>query len=273
MQLPRRPSMRTVRCGSLIAFLGASLPAIGGAAAAPEAFVPDLPVGGHVVRTGPVNLLPGSVAARVNDHRVTATTWAGYDGGKQSALFTETVEARLVGRLVLVAGVGYTAEMPGSPGFRPQVGLRLQILDQERHGLEGAAAILYRQDQFTDEGGFFQGAVALERRFGRLLLVGNLIYGQDGEGDDREGEARLSALIAVGPGVRVGVDGRYRHELWSDDPKGASRTRPVAELVAGPTASFTLGTWAVMAEAGFSSVSVPATQNGVIALAGFGSCF
>jgi hypothetical protein len=264
---PPRPFVKL----SLLAVVGASLLAAGSAHAAEDILEPD--VSGRLLRSGPVDLLPEAVAARVNDDRVTATTWAGYDGGKRSPLVTATVEARIVGRLVFVAGAGYTADMPGAPGFRPQIGLRAQLLDQSRHGVDGAVSVMYRQDQFTMEGGFYQGAIALERQQGRLLVVANVLYGQDGEGDDRYGEGRLAPMIEVHSGLRVGLDARYRHDLWSDDPRGASRDRPVSELVAAPTASYTHGSWIVMAEAGFSSVSSPATQNGVIALAGLGSCF
>lgn len=271
-RVPRAP-MRAVRCTPVMAVLGASLLAITSARAEQDVLDPDLTASVHAARNGSVNLLPESIAARVGDERVTATTWAGYDGAKRAALFTTTVEARLVGRLVLMAGGGYTAEIPGSPGFRPQVGLRLQALDESRHGVDGSVAVLYRQDQFTDEGGFLQGALAIERRLGRLVLVGNMLYGQDGEGDDRNGAGRLAAMYAVHPAVLFGLDGRYSHELWSNDPKGAARTRPVSELVFGPTASVALGTWVVMAEAGFSSVRSPGTQNGAIALTGLGSSF
>jgi hypothetical protein len=261
----------TRRFVSLVAALGASLLAVGTARAAEDVLEPDLTTTPR--RSGPVDLLPEAVAARVNDDRVTATSWAGYDGGKRSPLVTATVEARIVGRLVFVAGAGYTADMPGSPGFRPQIGLRAQLLDQHRHGIDGAVALMYRQDQFTTEGGFFQGAMAFQRQQGRVLLVANVLYGQDGEGDDRYGEGRLAPMVEVRSGLRVGLDARYRHDLWSDDPRGANRDRPVSELAVAPTASFAHGSWVVMAEAGFSSVTTPATQNGVIALAGVGSCF
>ncbi len=273
MHSPGRPPIRWIRGASWTALLGAWLLSAGSAAGAADVPDSDLTWPGPLVRTGPVNLLPDGIAARVNDDRAVATTWAGYDGARRSPLVTATVEAPLVGRLVFLAGAGYTAQMPGSAGLRPQLGLRVQLLDQARHGADGAVAVMYRQDQFTREGGFYQGAVALQRRQGRLLVVMNLLYGQDGEGDDRQGEARLAGLVSAGPGLTFGLDGRYRHDLWSDDPRGAGRDRPVSELMAGPTASFTHGAWIVMAEAGLSSVQIPAAQTGVIALAGFGSCF
>jgi len=222
---------------------------------------------------GPVNFLPDAVGARVTDDHATVTSWAGYDGPKRSPLITAMMEARIVGRVVLMAGAGYTADLPGAPTFRPQVGLRAQLLDQAKHGIDGSAAVMYRQDLFTDEGGFIQAAFAFERQQGRLLVVGNVLYGQDGEGDDRDGEARLAAMVETARGLRVGLDGRYRHDLWSSDPRGASLDRPVSEIMAAPTASLSYGSWAVMAEAGFSSVRTTVTSNGLIAMGGLASSF
>jgi hypothetical protein len=68
----------------------------------------------------------------------------------------------------------------------------------------------------------------------------------------------------------LGVDTRYRHALWSTDPNRFVRDRPDAELLVGPTASYARGSWAVMAEAGFSSVRTAVTQNGLVALVGVG---
>lgn len=272
MPFPRR-APRGAACGlSLVALVGACLLNARPAAAESDVLDPDL-TAKRPLRTGPVNLLPEGVAARVNDDRVVATTWAGYDSARRAPLLTATVEARIVGRLVFLAGAGTTAQTAGTNGLRSQIGLRLQVLDQARQGVDAAAAVMLRQDQFTSEGGFYQAALALERRQGRLVLAVNLLYGQDGEGDDRQGEARAAGMVATGRGVLVGVDARYRHDLWSADPRGAGADRPVSELVAGPAASFTHGSWMVMAETGVSSVQIPARQTGVIALGGFSSCF
>jgi hypothetical protein len=261
------------RCASLLTFI-AGLAMTGAATAQSNADVlaPDL-TPPRPPRNGPVNLLPEAVSARVTDDRATVTTWAGYDGAKRSPLITAMAEARLIGRLVFVAGAGYTADLPGAATFRPQLGLRAQLLDQAKHGVDAGAALIYRQDLFTDEGGFIQGTVALERRQGRVRLVSNLLYGQDGEGDDRDGEARLAAMYEARRGLLVGLDSRYRHDLWSSDPNRFVRDRPVYELMAAPTASFSYGSWAVMAEAGVSSVRTTVTSNGVIALGGLASTF
>jgi hypothetical protein len=269
----RRFSGSIVRRAPFAAVLGVSLCVTTAAAAEEDLPEPDLTADVHAGRRGPVNVLPEAVAARVNDDRVTATTWAGYDGAKHAPLLTATVEARIVGPLTIVAGVGYTADLPSSPALRPQLGLRAQLLDQKKHGVDGAVAVMYRQDLFTTEEGFFQGAVALERRQGPIRVLGNLLYGQDGEGDDHDGEARLAALYEARPGLLVGLDGRYRRDLWSTDPNRFTRARPEYELLTGPTASFSRGSWAVMAETGFSAVRTTTTQTGLVALAGLGSCF
>jgi len=260
------------RCAPLAVFVAGSLALARPAAAAEDIPEPDLDL--HVSRRGPVNLLQEAIAAQVSDDRATATTWGGYDGAKRSPLWNLMVEARIIGRLVFVAGAGYTADMPGAPTLRPQLGFRAQLFEQARHGVDGGVAVMYRQDLFTDEGGFFQGAIALERRQGRLRIVSNLVYGQDGEGDDHAGEARLAGLIEARRGLLLGVDTRYRHSLDSTDPNRLVRDRPEYELLAGPTASYTRGAWAVMAETGFSDVRTTVTQSGLVALAGVGcSCF
>jgi hypothetical protein len=273
MQPPRRFPKAVARRVPLAAFLGLSFAGIGSASAVEDIPEPDLTADARLPPAGPVNVLPDATSARVSSDRVTATTWGGYDGAKRAPLITGTVEARIIGRVVLVAGAGYTADLPGSPAFRPQIGLRAQLLDQAKHGVDGGVAVMYRQDLFANEDGFFQGTVALERRQGPLRLVANLLYGQDGEGDDRDGEARVASLYEARRGLLVGVDARYRRDLWSSDPNRVVRSRPEYELAAGPTASYTYGSWAVMAETGLSAVRTTITQTGVIALAGLASSF
>jgi len=274
MQRQRLLSRSNARCASL-AMLASAILAAGASAARADDDVldPDLTRTGRVGARGPVDLLPATLAARISDDRVTATTWAGYDGARRSPLLTASVEARLVGRLAITAGAGYTAEIPGATGLRPQVGLRMQVLDQAKSGVDGGVALAYRQDRFTVEGGLIQGTVAVARRQGPVQLLGNLVYSGDPEGDDHEGELRLAGLVEARPGLLVGLDGRYSHDLFSTDPNRAARERPTSTLVVGPAASYARGSWAVMVETGFSQVRTSTTQSGLTALAGVGASF
>ena len=217
---PQRRSWRTTvaaRYASLAALLWALLSATGSVARADDVYDPDVTREARLARRGPVNLLPETLAARVTDDRATATTWAGYDGAMHAPLLTATVEARIAGRLALVAGGGYTAEVPGALALRPRLGLRAQLLDQAKSGVDGGLAVTYRQDWFTAEGGFLQAAVAVGRRQGPVQILGNLVYGIDpAEGDDHEGELRLACLLEARPGLLIGVDGRYSHDSVVD---------------------------------------------------------
>ncbi|HMF44410.1 MAG TPA: hypothetical protein VKQ32_27240 [Polyangia bacterium] len=266
-------SSTAARALPLAVLLATSLSLPGIAAAAEDLPQPDLSADGLPATNGAANMRPAATAARVSGDRLTATTWAGYDGGTRVPLLTATAEARIVGRVVFVAGAGFIADAAGSPAARPQIGLRAQLLDQASHGVDGGAAVMYRQDLFASEEGFIQGAIALERRQGRVRIVGDLLYGQDGEGDDRDGEAHLAALVAARPGLLVGVDGRYRHALWSSDPNRTARARPAYELLAGPSVSYAHGSLAVMGETGVSTVGTTSTRTGVVALVGIGSTF
>jgi hypothetical protein len=267
-----RLASQIVRCAPVVAFASASLLAASPARATADVPDPDLTREAQPAQSGPVNLLPEAMAARVTSDRAVASSWVGYDGARRAPLMSVEVDARIVGHVALVAGAAYSADLPGTRQLRPVLGLQAQVLDQAHAGVDGAVAVAYRKDIFSNEGGFFQGGVAIERRQGRAHVVGNLIYGQDGEGDDRQGEARLAAMVRAHGGLEVGVDGRYRH-LWSTDPNQATRDRPTSEVMAGPTASYTHGSWAVMAETGVSAIRTNVTQSGVIALAGVGSTF
>src|SRR5262249_32474472 len=118
-----------------------------------------------------------------------------------------------------------------------------------------------------------QGSVALGRRFDRLQVAMNFIFGIDPEGDDLEGEVRAAGLVDVGHGIHVGLDGRYMHDLGSTDPHRAERDRPESEALGGATAAFVHGRWAVMVEAGFAMVTNNETRSGPIALAGYSATF
>jgi len=242
-------------------------------APAEETGVRDVEKAGVAVEPAPVNLMAVTSPARLSGAAVTATTWAGYDGANGVPSVAASVEARLFRRLALAVGVESSSDEDGELNLRPQVALRLQFLDQSSNGIDATASASYRQDRFEVDGGFFQGTVALGRSFDRLQLVLNLTFGIDPEGDDLEGEVRAAGLVEVSPGIHLGVDGRYRHDLGSTDPNRAERDRPSAEALGGATAAYVHGRWAVMLEAGLALVTTTTTRTGPVALAGYSATF
>src|SRR5262249_18822603 len=154
----------------------------------------------------------------------------------------------------------------GDLTLRPRVALRVQVLEQDDAGIDATAQVAYRQDRFDLDGGLFQGTIALGRRFDRLWLALNVTFGVDPEGGDREGEVCAAAWVEVAQSWSVGVDGRYRHDLGSTDPNRAERSRSESEALAGATAAYVHGRWAIMIETGVSRVVTSAAHTGPVAL-------
>jgi hypothetical protein len=141
----------------------------------------------------------------------------GYDGAENGAVFQTTLEARILGRLSLRAG-GYIGP---SGTFRPEVGLRVDALRQERHGVDLAFLGLYEAKGFNTVRAI-TARVAVSRPFGDTRLVGDLGYGFGLEEGERYGDFRLAGLHAVTSHLQVGLDSRFRVVLErdSDEPLG-----------------------------------------------------
>ncbi|HKA86891.1 MAG TPA: hypothetical protein VKE22_04460 [Haliangiales bacterium] len=242
-------------------------------ASAEEAGEPDVQTRQTAREPAPVNFMAVTAPARLADALVTATTWAGYDGAIENPRVSVSVEAGLLHGLAIAVGAESSTGGKGELTLRPLIALRLQVLEQEATGVDATAAVTYRQDRFELDGGFLQGTIALGRRFDRLSLVLNLSYGLDPEGDDREGEVCAAARVEVGSGIYLGVDGRYRHDLGSTDPNRAERGRSESETLAGATAAYAHGSWALMLEAGMSRVVTTSVRTGPVALAGYTATF
>jgi hypothetical protein len=220
--------------------------------------------------------LPGTQAAAVGPQTVVASAWGGYDAAMKAPVASMSTEVRLLPRLVLVAGAAYAvpnALGQGGGDFRPQLGARLQLLEQARYGLDVGVAFLFREDRFGAEDGLFQGVLSLGRRFGRTTAIMNVVYGQDGEGDDHEGEVRLAVLTDVGARFHLGIDGRATTALASTDPRRAELGTPSGTVFAGPLAAFTYGPIAVMAEVGLNEIWTSRAEGGVVSMGGFAATF
>jgi len=176
---------------------------------------------------------------------------------------------RVWGPFAIRGGAEYSTERKAA---RPTVGGRVQILRQERHGLDGSLGVFYRPEGFTEPEGEIESFVSLGRRFERVSVMGNLVYGQDPEGNERDGEVRFASLYGVGR-WSVGLDSRLRFAIGTQKSANAA-AEPKFDLLAGPVAAATVGPVALFAQAGPSVLKVTsATSVGVAALGGLGSVF
>ena len=235
-----------------------------------ELNVADTPAASSAEMT---RMLPNTMSALVGTTPALTAAWAGYDGAAQTPVMTLGTEVRLVRRLAIVAGVAYGNARASDAGLRPQLGVRLQILQQRTSGVDASAAFTFREDRFTSEDGLYQGELAVGRSFGETSTVINVLYAQDGEGDDHEGEVRLAAVRRVWGGLHLGAEGRYMHSLASTDPHRSAAGTPSMEAMAGPVVAFMTGSWGFLAEVGVSMRQTNRLDTGLTTLGGIGTTF
>jgi hypothetical protein len=222
----------------------------------------------------PGRFLPGTVAAQAGAALAAGTGWAGYDGATRTPLLGALAEARLARWLVLGVSVVYAQGNDLQPSaVRPSVVARAQILDQRRYGIDASVAFAYRQDRFVGEDGFFQGVVSLGRSGEAGMLLANLAYGSDGEGDDHEAELRLVGMARLGRRLHLGLDGDLRRSIDSTDPHRSEHGTPSLEYAVGPAATYAVGPIALIAETGITGEQLMRFQNGFLALGGLGAVF
>jgi hypothetical protein len=218
-------------------------------------------------------LLP-TVIAPGSDRKdlVVAHVVGGYDSALDTSVMRAIGDVKLIGPLDVRFGVTYTPDAWNGQ-VQPHLGLRLRILSQEKSGIDFAAAVFYRLDRFTDDEGIVQGLVAAGRRFGVFNLLMHAAYGQDPEGDDREGEVALAGLFALSSRVQLGLENHLRFDLFSDDPKRRMRRDAEYDLTVGPLAQWALGPVAVLGQFGFRASRFDRVETGVIALAGLAGTY
>lgn len=211
--------------------------------------------------------LPLSMAPRTDSQRAFLNSYAGYDSARRAAEIQGTADVTLFGPLAIRGGAQYT-EFTGKT--KPTLGLRLQPLSQAKHGFDGAVGVFYKTEGFTEAEGEVETVLMLSRRFGRLTTFANLVYGQDPEGAERDGEVRLAGLYWFGASLQAGLDSRARFDLGSDAGRRRAKLEAAFDLTTGPTVSYSIGRVAVFALAGLSAVNVSGMRVGAIALGGLG---
>jgi len=230
----------------------------------------------HAIKASasPERFLPGTVAPEAGEALVIGLGWGGYDGATHAPLLGAGAEARIGSRFVIGVGATYAAASETHPGaVRPSFMARVQLLNSEKHGVDGGIALAYREDRFVDEDGFFQAAVSVGRRSSSYAWVANAAFGTDGEGDDREGQLRLAGLRRVARNVHLGLDGQVRQSLDSTDPRRSVHGTPSFAYMAGPVAALTLGPLALTLEGGMSGARTDVMHNGMAALGSVGAVF
>lgn len=207
--------------------------------------------------------LPFTEAPRTDSSRAFATALGGFDSARSSAVLEGRGEVTVYGPIALRVGVLYT-QTPKQ--LRPTVGGRVQVLKQAEQGIDMSVGAFYKPEGFTEGEGEIEGVFAFGHRFGSAGIVGNLVYGQDPEARERDGEVRLAALYTATAHLELGLDSRLRFDLGTEHDKLEEEGGAEYDLVAGPLLSYTLGEIALGAQGGLSVLGTPSTKLGPIAL-------
>ena len=214
------------------------------------------------VRAG--SFLPLTLAPTVGNTAATVTGYGGYDSSRPSAVSGAIAEVRLWGPLALRGGTEYARDAR----FRPNIGVRAQLLHQSRHAFDASIGVFYRAEGFTEPEGEIETVVSVGRRLGDAMLIGNVAYGQDPEGNERDGELRL-AIFGAPERWLLGVEGRARFAIG---PQHTTTVEPAFDSIIGASALFRLGSLVVLAEAGPALVHLASqTRIGWTAIAGLGA--
>ena len=207
-------------------------------------------------------LLPTTLSPRTDSQRAYFLALGGYDTSRDSAQSDVFADVSILSWLALRAGLQYT-QYPDR--FRPTFGARVQILGQDKAGLDLGAGAFLKPEGFSEAEAEVELVVALARRFGRFTTFANLVYGQDPEASERDGEVRLAALYSATKSIQVGLDSRLRVDLGSEEGERHAEGGAEYDLVFGPTASFAVGPIAAVAQAGMSVYGTePAQPGGVV---------
>jgi hypothetical protein len=149
---------------------------------------------------------------------------------------------------------------------RPGVGAGLRWLDGET---KSTAYLFYKTEGFTEPEGEIEAVASFEHAFGAVHAVANVAYGQDPEGNERDGEIALSAQVEARTGFFVGGIARYRDAL------GSTKESIARDGFAGPTATVTYGAFAFGLDAGvaMSEVRMSSMKLGPAASLSVGAAF
>jgi hypothetical protein len=218
--------------------------------------------------------LHGLQAAGPSDVAASATAFAGFDGARATPVAEASAEVRVVRRLTIHAGGTYVNDHDDRSSVRPNVSLRVNVLQQARTGVDLALSGGWRQDRFDQDGGMLEMGVAVGRREGRLALIGNAVFASDPEGDDHDGAITGAALYRLSLPLNVGAQAFFRRDLGSSDLRRVMRNDTIYDFAAGPVASYALHDFAFTLQTGVVGLKGEAKSAfGLLALGGVGTRF
>jgi hypothetical protein len=214
--------------------------------------------------------LPQTLSARVGSTQGLALGSGGFDSARSGPLIDSAVEVSVWGPFALRVQATYSND---TKKMRPSVGGRAQLLRQEQHGIDAAITVFYGTEGFTEAEGEIETFASVGRRFEYFSTVGNLVYGQDPEGNERDGELR-AAVWHQGRRLALGLDTRARFAIGTQHGRSAT-SEPSFDFFAGPIAMVRAGPVALFAESGPSVFRLAGgpTRAGAVALAGVGAAF
>jgi hypothetical protein len=162
--------------------------------------------------------------------RATLVLSGGWDDASSSARADANGWLPVYGRFSLLLG----AHLGASETWRPSAGVAIALLAP--HG-EGATLHLvgqFKAEGFTEPEGELELTVRSGYRFAHASLVGEVSYGQDPEGNERDAELATAATFVRGA-WSAGLGARARTGF------GRKQERVAWDLVAGPHIGLVVG--------------------------------
>jgi len=135
--------------------------------------------------------LPLGLTASRTHMRAAVNAIGGYDGAREAGVMEVEAAVRIFGPLSIHGGGVYVSD---EDDVRPSLGAMVQLFEQDRSrlGLDVAFGLTYRPEGLTEPEGEIEAALAVGRKLGSASLVASATYGQDGEGNERDGELALT---------------------------------------------------------------------------------
>jgi len=212
-----------------------------------------------------------ALPAASGSQRAFALGLAGFDGARRTGSFEAAAEVTPWGPVSIRGAAVYAS---GDGRVRPSIGVRIQLLGERRQGVDAAVGISYRPEGLTEAEGEIESAISVGRHWGEVYLLGNLLYGQDPDGKERDGEVRVAALRSIGQRWLLGVDGRARFDLGSDAAATLQHREATFDALVGSVAGVTAGPVALSLQTGGSAFRLQQkTSLGGFIMMGLGTTF